>query len=337
MFVAENQIVAAHCVDQTYVSSYERYYATRNIYVRRAKGLTKTEIVALGQDLCSDSELEKSEYYNDYLRPQEIYHSVTTMLQSGTQAAHLGFVRPKRGGYFEEGELKWLESLTPHLHVALRLREKIAFLKGRNAALLEVLDRLPFGVFLVDRSGAVVESHRVAALLINKHDGLGIVGHELAAASHRDNIKLRRSIEAAVAIHRHDTVEPCALVTVTRPSGRRAFVACVVPLRVLNITGFEHDFVAAVFISDSDGQHTIDSRLWSICFLMTPAESRLAKLLVAGSSLKESAERLQVSSNTAKTQLRSIMAKTATHRQGDLVRVLLSVQIGQFERAGSTE
>ena len=56
---------------------------------------------------------------------------------------------------------------------------------------------------------------------------------------------------------------------------------------------------------------------------LTPAESRLAGLFVAGHSLEEAAKRLSISIHTARTHLKRILSKTRTRRQSALVRLLL--------------
>lgn len=55
---------------------------------------------------------------------------------------------------------------------------------------------------------------------------------------------------------------------------------------------------------------------------LTPAEARLAARLRFGQSLKEAAEELGISVNTARNQLKSIFEKLGVNRQADLIRHL---------------
>jgi len=52
------------------------------------------------------------------------------------------------------------------------------------------------------------------------------------------------------------------------------------------------------------------------------SEARLASLLARGSSLAEAAERLEVSINTVRTQIKNLFAKTNTSRQAQLAALL---------------
>jgi DNA-binding CsgD family transcriptional regulator len=58
-------------------------------------------------------------------------------------------------------------------------------------------------------------------------------------------------------------------------------------------------------------------------FGLTGAESALVLLLVEGLTLDEAAARQGVSRHTARSQLRSIFAKTGVTRQTELLRLVL--------------
>jgi DNA-binding CsgD family transcriptional regulator len=60
-------------------------------------------------------------------------------------------------------------------------------------------------------------------------------------------------------------------------------------------------------------------------FGLTMAEARLARVLVAGHTLDDYAASVDVSHNTARNQLASILAKTGAKRQAELVATILAV------------
>ena len=62
--------------------------------------------------------------------------------------------------------------------------------------------------------------------------------------------------------------------------------------------------------------------LLSRIFNLTPAEARLTCELASGSDLIRAACTLNISWETARTQLKTVFAKTNTHRQGELVALL---------------
>jgi DNA-binding CsgD family transcriptional regulator len=57
-------------------------------------------------------------------------------------------------------------------------------------------------------------------------------------------------------------------------------------------------------------------------FRLTPAEARIALGIAEGATLAAIAEARGVSVSTARTQLKSVFAKTNVHRQAELVALL---------------
>ena len=71
---------------------------------------------------------------------------------------------------------------------------------------------------------------------------------------------------------------------------------------------------------------TIDQHIvpLQIPYGLTPSESRLALRLATGESLRVAAAVLDISYETARTTLKRVFEKTRTHRQTELVMVILS-------------
>jgi DNA-binding CsgD family transcriptional regulator len=57
-------------------------------------------------------------------------------------------------------------------------------------------------------------------------------------------------------------------------------------------------------------------------FGLTPAEARLASIVAEGVGPEQVAEELRISRETARNQLKAVFAKTATHRQSELVALI---------------
>jgi DNA-binding CsgD family transcriptional regulator len=60
-------------------------------------------------------------------------------------------------------------------------------------------------------------------------------------------------------------------------------------------------------------------------FGLTEAEARLADVLAAGEDLRAAALKLRITYGTARTRLAEIFQKTNTHRQAELVTLLLTL------------
>lgn len=79
---------------------------------------------------------------------------------------------------------------------------------------------------------------------------------------------------------------------------------------------------AVVFIAPDREAASDETRVYRETFGLTPAEARLAGCLKDGLSLKEAAEKLGLSVNTVRNQVKSIFEKLGVNRQSDLIRHL---------------
>lgn len=128
-------------------------------------------------------------------------------------------------------------------------------------------------------------------------------------------------LAAALARHsvRHDGVHSVAV----RCAENDAFAIHLVP-----VTGKARDYCGddgiLLIIAESANASVPDADLLRVMFDLTPAEARLARGLMSGSTLEETARQLGISKLTARTQLRGIFAKTGVSRQVDLVLLLAS-------------
>jgi DNA-binding CsgD family transcriptional regulator len=69
---------------------------------------------------------------------------------------------------------------------------------------------------------------------------------------------------------------------------------------------------------------SVDIQLLSSVFKFTPAECKVALSLLDGFSTKEIAQKNKVRADTVKKQIQSIYRKTSTHKQSELVKILLN-------------
>jgi DNA-binding CsgD family transcriptional regulator len=98
-------------------------------------------------------------------------------------------------------------------------------------------------------------------------------------------------------------------------------IAHVLPLRLSGLDVFA-GAVSILFLTPITQQHGPAPELLQALFDLTPAEARVASMLVDGLSVETISETHGVSRNTVRTQLKSIFAKTGIDRQADLVRLL---------------
>jgi DNA-binding CsgD family transcriptional regulator len=85
---------------------------------------------------------------------------------------------------------------------------------------------------------------------------------------------------------------------------------------------------AILFVGDPESDMTTPVDLLTKLFGLTKAEAVLTVPLLEGHGLEKSAEQAGMTFNTAKTHMKRIFAKTRTHRQAELVRLILRSPAG---------
>jgi DNA-binding CsgD family transcriptional regulator len=58
---------------------------------------------------------------------------------------------------------------------------------------------------------------------------------------------------------------------------------------------------------------------------LTPAEARVANLLLEGAEVREAAGRIGITLETCRFHIKRVLAKTETHRQAELLWLMLSL------------
>lgn len=179
------------------------------------------------------------------------------------------------------------------------------------------LDQIDLGVVLLDGDGGIAFANAGAERLLDRGDGVRRLGHSLGAAGFEDAVRLQTAIGRA--LQSDGRAAPPLLLK--RGRGR-PIIASVV--RTGSAAGPISGPAAAVYLLDPDAD--VDPLLGPVCdgHDLTAAEARLARALVAGSTLTEAAAAQRIRLDTARSYLKQVFAKTGTHRQAELVRVMLS-------------
>jgi DNA-binding CsgD family transcriptional regulator len=181
---------------------------------------------------------------------------------------------------------------------------------------LQALDLLQLGVILVDHEGQVVFANRSARSLLDERDGLTLGPEGLKATDSSTTRALRELV-------RGEPQDRGGALSLPRRSGP-PLALLVSPLGSEAERLTKPRPVKALFLSDpARGGETGEDTLKRL-YGLTAAEARLTQELIQGRTLDEAAAQLAISSNTARSQLRTVFSKTGVRRQSELVRLLLA-------------
>lgn len=327
------QVAARVGFDDDFMMAYARYYRPKNIYLIRGERLLWPGNVCLSQELCTDEEARRTEFFNDFVAPQHLTSNGlnAVILKEEATLSMLGLIRQTNARPYTDRDVAFVHLLMPHLQRAVQLYRRIVKLETQQQGATDALDRWSMGVILLDTNGDVLLVNRAAEAILNQEDGLTFESGSLRAATTTHTNALRALIRQETKTHFCQTIAtPKALngktgggLTLPRPSGKRPLNILVTPA-CANTSLFPVAGAAAImFITDPDASPTPAVDLLAHYYALTPAESRVADLVIRGKSLPEVSNELQISLNTAKTHLRQIFDKTGTRRQGELIRLVL--------------
>lgn len=283
--------------------------------------------IFLGHDLISRDAFGRTAFLNDFSHQYDIFQCIGGYLEVGSDVLSAVSINGgRRRALFGRDEALFVQALVPHVQRALQVHRRLASAEDVAEASTEVLDRLTHGVFFIDARGRVIRANRAAAELLRAHDGLAIDRGELRASGPADTQRLRQAIAAATEATTNGGLEPGGVVTLGRPSGRRALTAIVAPgARRPSVVGQDPP-AALVFVADPEPIHAPMPEQLQARFGLTAAEARVAVALLDGDPPEQVGNRLCVSRNTIRTHLQRIFEKTNTKRQGELIRLLLALR-----------
>jgi hypothetical protein len=109
---------------------YTEYFGARDPWGLNGKELLVAGAILPGQMLVDDAIYEKTEFYQDFMRPMGLFHQVAAVIEhSDSMIAAISSIRPKEAGPYGDTELLLLTTLMPHFQQALKLHAQLARLQ----------------------------------------------------------------------------------------------------------------------------------------------------------------------------------------------------------------
>ena len=274
------------------------------------------------EDWMPKSTLVQSEYYNDFLRPQNIHSCVMVRLaMCGTETAVMNITRGESRGQFDSSEIEIAQSLHPHLIRAFELGQKLALNQTMSSGFAAVFDASVHGLFLLDADGGIRHLNRAAETLVAARKGLWISGGRLMGL----DATAARTLQALVgrAGSRDATARTGGSMSLPTPSGATPLAITVAPLRMPSIGLLGGGPAVIVCVTDTEAGVRLPEQKLRDIFGLTPAEARLALALFEGANLSEAAETLSISRFTAQNHLARVFEKTGANRQATLIKLMM--------------
>jgi DNA-binding CsgD family transcriptional regulator len=298
---------------------YAEYYSTID-YVLEAVENGPVGLIHGGQALVTMK--THSEFEHEWLRPYDMTDGLFVRLDAGATPASFLVAAQKQDEPFDTAErVKFLTALLPHLQQAIRTQRHFVQLESRVSDISEVIEAIRHGIVIVGPKRGVVHLNSVAEQILKLGDGLCIRDGSIAATRASINEQVQGSVTRALVGQRSGARIGDSFAC-ARPSGKRPYIIHVLPLAATS--GDPSTAKALVMIINPEQEPEPPKMLIRSLFGLTDAEADVAVRVMRGDGLKPIATDLALSRATVNTHLQHIFDKTDTHRQAELVRLLLA-------------
>jgi len=199
-------------------------------------------------------------------------------------------------------------------------------IKRRTGELAEALDSVEQGIVIVTDDLRLVHGNVAAGRILREGDALASQAGRLTTTMPA----VRARLEALLYLALHGDglgARPGGSLACERRSGRRPYAVHVLPLTAQQTEFASHGPAAMVVIVDPERRPRPATETLRVLFGLTKTEAAVAQLVMNGEGLGPIGEQLSLSNDTVKTHLRNVFHKTDTHRQAELVRLLVAITV----------
>lgn len=316
-------IILSDGLTGTEATSPDNPYASYFYKLDPFTNLPEGQVVSL-DEVVSAAALESSEFYQQLLRPQGIYHILAVdIVDPDGVSASLRLQRGQDLEAFGEAPRQLLKLLVPHLRLILRLQHQLESTESERSLFEGAVNRLSVACIILDENRRVMRTNTGAEQLLKRKEGISARGDSLHLSTREKNLEFQKAIEKTLEAQRNGEFSMAQAMAVPTGPGRPALGMVVRPVPQSEWFEGQSTPSVAVFISDPEQELSASAETLRRVFELTPAEVRLSLLLADGSSLDEASKQLHISTNTGRAHLRAIFAKTGVSQQTQLVSLIL--------------
>ena len=274
--------------------------------------------VVEGEEIVPHDEFIETEIYRDLASSSGMEY--TTCLVLSVSARTLEIISLWRGperAVLEEEHKELLLLLMPHLKNALRIRHALGIAENRARNAEAMLDASATASILLDGTGRIIHMNEAAQHIAIASDGFCVRVDRIVPTDPQRRGEFTALVTACTAA---DLGHSGGALALGRSSPKRPLQVLITPVRM--IAKYRASVRVLILATDPDRTVHFPDAILRHTYGLTPAETEIANALLTGFSLDEIAQLRKVSIATIRSQMKGLMGKTDTQRQGDLIRLL---------------
>ena len=300
---------------------YNEHYGANDPY--RAPMITKPRVgLITGEELVDRTTLVRSELYNEVLSRYDMEYMNMLSCRCDHQAVDaLSLWRSAKDGPMDMASGQLLEMLIPHVQTALQIRTKVAAYDASKAFSDAALDAMSIAALLVTDRGHVLHMNSLAAQCLEVGDGVRLQDRRVTPTDPKDDAQFELLLTGAAGVGPRLAGDAIQVDRKLKPAPLHV-TAVPVPHQNQIVNG---DRLAIVFIGDGLQLPKPRTVLMRRLYGLSPTEARVADLLMQGFDMREVTDELKGTVETTRFHVKRVLAKTGTHRQAELMRLMLSL------------
>lgn len=318
---------AAHNLDPSMIAGYAEYYRHKDLWTLRSYDILHSAgATALDVMTVSEAEYLKSEFWNDFTRPVDLFRAAVVMVETseltpGTRT-YLAVYRPRHSKRFDKDTLAFLRTIQPHVLRSLKLGRLLSSVASERTILQAMLGAISTPMFACTADARIRYANPAAEALLRENDGLSSDGPRLVATTSTHTDQLAEAIGQAAGTVTSNGARTGRTLQAPRRSTGRSMTITVVPLPEDDgrIPGVESARALVIVHHQTRSVEVAVARLRE-AYALTTAEVKLVGSMLEGGALPQAARRLGIGHSTARTHLKNIFAKTQTRRQSELLHL----------------
>lgn len=320
--------------DPDWLKSYEDHYGALNAWM---DGIAQQRVGAVYNvnDLCPREDLERTEFYNDWIRPQEdiLGGGASMLFQKQSRMFVLGGnLRRRDIDRLEDNWLRVARILTPHLMNALEVNRLLAGKSLETYALGVNGGDRPTAVLAINADRQILFANGPSEALLECGETVRQDFHGRLSFCGSSGEPFQKALSAfgQSRVFPPQTFEILGSGLIPRFHCR----ICAIepdeldfsPLGLLQSTG---ESALLITLAPVSSDAVVAQRL-SAQYRLSPKECKIALNIASGASVRAIADENRTSVNTVRNQLRSAMVKLGVNKQIDLTRIVEHTRILTF-------
>jgi DNA-binding CsgD family transcriptional regulator len=289
----------------------------------RLEAIRQGQLGVLDMDALVPKEtLEATDMHQLLLKPSNLRHPVSMVLScSLARLEAISLWRTPEQGKLGKDGWRLMELLYPHVHAVLDVRRKLGTIHDQLKSAEAVADASGSPALLVNRAGRLLHANAAAKTLLAEADGLCVLKGRVRTAESSLETPFQLMVKRAASGTDGSVVAASAMI-LPRANQRAALQVMASP--VPEIRGKGAGSVLLV-VNDPERPTTLPEEALRELYGLTDAEVEVASGLLTGYTLEEIAALRKVAVGTVRMQLKAVFAKTKTHKQAELVRLLMQM------------